>query len=343
MAEIIAIAENKIKIGNDDGKIITVEKDILDFANPQVGDIVKVYKLQDGWLVKKVNLSTSSLKSLTKKPKNGLAIAGIVFALLSLVVSTASFAGEFVASLVFCGLALAFVIPGFLTSRKTGVKKNLSIVSLVVVALALTVSVIGGYQSRGLEEIDIKGLSIKDACQKVKSVGWKVYKIRSSDYNDQTDCNNDFYKVYKYDYYTNIPSDKKVEIIYKIENQNSIPKASAEEKTSDTSASTVITEKKTEALSQAPTPSHPIKSESASSWRQVIKEYEQWVDDYVAVMKRYKANPTDAGLISQYTSMLSRINEWTDKVKNLKDNIEASEVSEYISALNRITVKMNNL
>jgi TM2 domain-containing membrane protein YozV len=54
MAEILRIDSNKVKIGTDDEKIITVPIASINYPNPQVGDQVKAYKDGDAYIVQKV-------------------------------------------------------------------------------------------------------------------------------------------------------------------------------------------------------------------------------------------------------------------------------------------------
>lgn len=44
MAEILKIDGDKVKIGNDDGKVVTVPLSAVNYDNPKEGDKVKVYK-----------------------------------------------------------------------------------------------------------------------------------------------------------------------------------------------------------------------------------------------------------------------------------------------------------
>lgn len=54
MAEIISINGNVVKIGNDSGDVVSVPIASLGFANPQVGDGVKIYKDGDSYIVRKI-------------------------------------------------------------------------------------------------------------------------------------------------------------------------------------------------------------------------------------------------------------------------------------------------
>ena len=54
MAEILKINDGKVKIGTDDGKVITVPIASIAYPDPQEGDQVKVYKDGNTYIIKKV-------------------------------------------------------------------------------------------------------------------------------------------------------------------------------------------------------------------------------------------------------------------------------------------------
>lgn len=60
MAEIISIEGSKVKIGQDDGKVITVPISAIKYENPKVGDKVKVYKDGKTFYVNKASGSFST-------------------------------------------------------------------------------------------------------------------------------------------------------------------------------------------------------------------------------------------------------------------------------------------
>lgn len=53
MAEILSINGADVKIGEEDGKVVTVPIAALQFANPQVGDKVDVFRDGDNFIVRK--------------------------------------------------------------------------------------------------------------------------------------------------------------------------------------------------------------------------------------------------------------------------------------------------
>ena len=61
MAEILKMSETEVKIGTDDGKVITVPIASVAYANPQEGDKVNVYQDGKAYIVKKAATATSGL------------------------------------------------------------------------------------------------------------------------------------------------------------------------------------------------------------------------------------------------------------------------------------------
>ena len=91
-----------------------------------------------------------------------------------------------------------------------------------------------------------------------------------------------------------------------------------------------------------------ISTESSSSaeWRQFLKEYEEWVDKYIVVYNKYKSNPTDLSILSDYTDMAAQLVEWSEKTENVQKELESAspeELSEYSKELLRIAGKMTEI
>ena len=78
-------------------------------------------------------------------------------------------------------------------------------------------------------------------------------------------------------------------------------------------------------------------------WREFLKEYEAWVDSYVALMKKYKANPTDTSLLTEYANMMNQVAEWSTKCDEMEKELESAspeELAEYAAEVARIAGKM---
>lgn len=91
----------------------------------------------------------------------------------------------------------------------------------------------------------------------------------------------------------------------------------------------------------------PVKNESNSSdaeWKQFLKDYEAWVDSYIAIYNKYKANPTDQSILSDYTKMVGEMTEWSEKADDIEDELEDTDAAlEYSAELMRIASKLANI
>lgn len=76
-------------------------------------------------------------------------------------------------------------------------------------------------------------------------------------------------------------------------------------------------------------------------WREFLKEYEEWVDKYIAVVKKYNANPSDLSILTEYTSLVTELAEWTEKADDFSDSIvDVDDAAEYSAELMRIAAKL---
>ncbi|MBR5237021.1 MAG: hypothetical protein IKW06_06605 [Clostridia bacterium] len=78
-------------------------------------------------------------------------------------------------------------------------------------------------------------------------------------------------------------------------------------------------------------------------WREFLKEYENWVDSYVAILKKYSNNPTDMSILSDYTKMVTELAEWQTRTDDMQQELEEAspaEIAEYSAELLRIAAKI---
>jgi len=189
------------------------------------------------------------------------------------------------------------------------------------------------------EKVDVNGLTIKEACEKVREKGWTVYEVDGLDSDsysvEKSDCSDETHKVSRVSYYDDksIWSSPSVEIYFtsdkKKEDNNS---NNNEDKTSEPEESST-------------SPSTSDSSSTNSSWREVLNDYETWVDEYVTFMKKYKsASSSDmAAMMNDYTKLLNQQKEWTDKLSSLRGKLSSSDLTEYLNTLARINQKLSEL
>lgn len=87
-------------------------------------------------------------------------------------------------------------------------------------------------------------------------------------------------------------------------------------------------------------------SDVSADWKQFLDDYEDWVDSYIAFMKKYKENPTDTALISEYAEFAGDTAEWSEKAKQYEDGLKdmsPADVAEYTKRMGEILQKFNGL
>ena len=113
-------------------------------------------------------------------------------------------------------------------------------------------------------------------------------------------------------------------------------KKESEDKTTTTEVKTDATTSDSGATT-ATEPKEEATSSSTSDCDKFLKEYEEYVDAYVKVMKKYKANPTDASVMTEYTEMIGK----ADKMEKLeKSNAAKCNDPKYATKILQITNKM---
>ena len=76
-------------------------------------------------------------------------------------------------------------------------------------------------------------------------------------------------------------------------------------------------------------------------WKQFLKEYDEWVDDYIEIVKKYEANPTDTTILTDYTEMASKVADWAERAEKIEQELADTEAAlEYSAELLKIANKL---
>ncbi len=75
-------------------------------------------------------------------------------------------------------------------------------------------------------------------------------------------------------------------------------------------------------------------SSGSSDWDELLDSYEQYVDDYIALLK--KAKNGDMSAISEYASVLQDANDLNSKIERAKSDLSSSQMARY----NKISMKL---
>ncbi len=76
-------------------------------------------------------------------------------------------------------------------------------------------------------------------------------------------------------------------------------------------------------------------------FKDAMDSYEKFMDEYVAFMKKYKENPSDINLLSDYSKYMSRYSDMCSKFNEWESrNLNSAELSYYIEVQTRINQKL---
>ena len=109
------------------------------------------------------------------------------------------------------------------------------------------------------------------------------------------------------------------------------------------------TEKPTEKATEAPAEESSNKESKSitdndtvtPSFKEMMDSYEAFFDEYIDFMKKYKENPNDLSLISEYTEYLSKYSDYMSKLSAVDtDSLSAADLAYYTEVNARITKKL---
>ena len=148
----------------------------------------------------------------------------------------------------------------------------------------------------------------------------KERALYASDFYEQIEVSEDFLSIY-YDnakYNTTAKAQDKVE---KKEDDN---------KTSSSSSSST-------------TSSNSNSSSSNSQWRQVLSDYEAFMNRYVDFMKKYKNSSDTTSMLTDYTKLMKEYADWTQKIGDMKSDLSGDDLNYYLEVMSRVTKKLSEV
>jgi hypothetical protein len=91
------------------------------------------------------------------------------------------------------------------------------------------------------------------------------------------------------------------------------------------------------------TPDADSSSTASTDWRQLLKDYEEFMDDYIAILKKYTENPLDTSILGDYMDMMTELEERSDKYDDMSDDLDdPDELAEFMKEWTRIYTKQIN-
>ena len=81
--------------------------------------------------------------------------------------------------------------------------------------------------------------------------------------------------------------------------------------------------------------------ELSTDFKNAMDSYENYIDEYIAFMKKYSKNPTDTSLLTQYASMLTKYQQAVKDFENWNTkNLNKAEQKYYVEVQTRVTKKL---
>ena len=242
-------------------------------------------------------------------------------------------------------------------------KKVLSVAMALLVVLSLAAC--GGGKSSKNEIPDVFGVNYTDAIGILEAEGFEVSAIESGvgSFSDKLlyplekidkgtvfkideyiiDNNGNLNKNYDVFYDEGLVSDDKSVVIYYAKEDYVLAKDKpSTDSTPSTQPSTQpSTEPSTEATTPAATEEKKDNNSIDPEFKAAMDSYEEFFDEYVAIMKKYKANPTDLSILSDYAKYMGQYADMMQKFETWEnEDLNAAETAYYIDVQARISKKL---
>lgn len=214
--------------------------------------------------------------------------------------------------------------------KKMPAKSGLFFISCILIVAGLVISVIAGVvqatssqgndqEKTSLEEVDVNGMTISAACDAVREKKWIVLEV--VDENDSTNkstCSDTQHRVSSSRYYnlTSSVNAGKVVLYFTGDSQSSSAASKAQSAETD---------------------------EIDYSFRNTMKEYEAFVDEYVIVIRQHKADPSNPEIVAKYNAMTMQYNEWVNKINAIDTSkLSKTDLAYYNEVVNRVNKKISD-
>ena len=82
----------------------------------------------------------------------------------------------------------------------------------------------------------------------------------------------------------------------------------------------------------------PDEDESSASdeWNEVLDGYEDYVDDYVAIIKKQKADPSDMTIMTEYQELMQKGTTWTTKMSEMSSDFGAEQLTRMLEIQSKL-------
>ena len=80
--------------------------------------------------------------------------------------------------------------------------------------------------------------------------------------------------------------------------------------------------------------------EAVGDCAKFVKDYEKFVDQYIVVLKKYKANPTDMAIMEDYTKLAAQATKFAGETPDDCGTMENLKIAKIAAKLNKELAKM---
>ena len=272
------------------------------------------------------------------KPKRPLLTAGLVVSIFAIILSWTEL------GVPLSILAAALILTEIVRSKKVDFGSGKLIASVVMIVISLFIAVpilINSMSSKDKPEPEVVGLKVREACQKIKASGWdKItisgkfagYSLREGGCTDENIVKTVHYNKMFDEVLLAFEIDKKADL-------TESELAKYQEMSSKTEADKTPSNKSTSSGQES--------SGSAGvspAFKKSMDDYAAFMDKYVDVMKRYKASPSDATVMAEYTEFVKKYAEFTESIKKVdQSSLSAADAAYYLEVTSRVTKKLAEL
>ena len=78
-------------------------------------------------------------------------------------------------------------------------------------------------------------------------------------------------------------------------------------------------------------------SSSSAEWNEVLDGYQDYVDDYVAILKKQKADPSDMSILTEYQELMIKGTEWATKMSELSSDFSPEQLTRMLEIQTTLT------
>lgn len=77
-------------------------------------------------------------------------------------------------------------------------------------------------------------------------------------------------------------------------------------------------------------------SSASDEWNEVLDGYEDYVSDYVAIIKKQKEDPSDMTIMNEYLELMQKGTAWTTKMSEMSSDFGVEQVTRMLEIQSKL-------